>query len=289
MDPLDRKLLDAFDGKVVRKDLLHRIKKGTNVPTFVLEFLLARYCASDDPEEIQAGLEAVLATLQDNYVRPDEANAAQSKVATKGRHRFIDKVHVRYVEREKRHWAALENFNSQRIAVAEKFYRDNERLLEGGIWAEVTVAYNEIDEDDYAFYVEDLRPIQLSRFDFEGYVEGRRAFTPRRVAGRGAALGRAGAGQAEPAPEAALRRPPGPAGRAQLQLHRAGAARHRQVLLLQRVLPLRHPGQRRPGHQGHPLLQQRPPPRRPGRLLGHGGLRRGGRHQASRTPTRSRS
>jgi len=177
MDPLDRQLLDAFDGKVVRKDLLHRIKKGTNVPTFVLEFLLARYCASDEPEEIQAGLEAVLATLQDNYVRPDEANAAQSRVATQGRHRFIDKVHVRYVEREKRHWAALENFNSQRIAVAEKFYRDNERLLEGGIWAEVTVAYNEIDADDYAFYVEDLRPIQLSRFDFAGYAEGRRAFT----------------------------------------------------------------------------------------------------------------
>ncbi|HSN78680.1 MAG TPA: BREX system Lon protease-like protein BrxL [Anaerolineae bacterium] len=177
MDPLDRQLLDTFDGKVVRKDLLHRIKKGTNVPTFVLEFLLARYCASDEPEEIQAGLEAVLATLQDNYVRPDEANAAQSRVATKGRHRFIDKVHVRYVEREKRHWAALENFNSQRIAVAEKFYRDNERLLEGGIWAEVTVAYNEIDADDYAFYVEDLRPIQLSRFDFAAYAEGRRVFS----------------------------------------------------------------------------------------------------------------
>ena len=177
MDALDRKLLEHFDGKVVRKDLLHRIKKGTNVPTFVLEFLLARYCASDEPVEIQAGLEAVLATLQDNYVRPDEANAAQSKVATKGRHRFIDKVHVRYVEKERRHWAALENFNSQRIAVPERFYRDNDRVLEGGIWAEVTLAYNEVDEDDYAFYVEDLRPIQLSRFNFEGYQEGRRAFS----------------------------------------------------------------------------------------------------------------
>ncbi len=76
MDILDDKLLAAFDGKVVRKDLLHRIKKGTNVPTFVLEFLLARYCASDDPAEIQAGMEAVLATLQDNYVRPDESNGA---------------------------------------------------------------------------------------------------------------------------------------------------------------------------------------------------------------------
>ena len=132
LDALDLQLTSTFEGKVVRKDLLHRIKKGTNVPTFVLEFLLARFCASDDPAEIQAGMEAVLATLQDNYVRPDEANAAQSKVATKGKHRFIDKVHVRYVEKEKRHWASLENFNSQRIAVGEKFYRDNDRLLEGG-------------------------------------------------------------------------------------------------------------------------------------------------------------
>ena len=177
MDELDKKLNTVFEGKVVRKDLLHRIKKGTNVPTFVLEFLLARYCASNEPAEIQAGMEAVLNTLQDNYVRPDEANAAQSKVATKGKHRFIDKIHVQYIEKEKRHWAELENFNSKRIAIAEKFYRDNDRLLEGGIWAEVTIAYNEIDDDDYAFYVEDLRPIQLSRLDFDSYCEGRQEFT----------------------------------------------------------------------------------------------------------------
>lgn len=177
MDALDQKLNATFEGKVLRKDLLHRIKKGTNVPTFVLEFLLAKYCASNDQAEMDAGMEAVLSSLQENYVRPDEANAAQSKVATKGKHRFIDKVHVRYVEKEKRHWASLENFNSQRIAIAEKFYRDNDRLLEGGIWAEVTLAHNDIDEDDYAFSIEDLRPIQLTRFDFERYAEGRSAFT----------------------------------------------------------------------------------------------------------------
>lgn len=177
MDAIDAKLNDAFDGKVVRKDLLHRIKKGTNIPTFVLEFLLARYCASNDPAEIQEGLEAVLSTLQENYVRPDEANAAQSRVAIKGKHKFIDKVHVRYVEKEKRHWASLENFASQRIAIGEKFYRDNDRLLEGGIWAEVVIAHNDVDADAYAFYVEDLRPIQLSRFDFVSYGEGKKAFT----------------------------------------------------------------------------------------------------------------
>jgi ATP-dependent Lon protease len=177
MNELDKKLNEVFDGKVLRKDLLHRIKKGTNVPTFVLEFLLAKYCASNDPAELAAGMEAVLSSLQENYVRPDEANAAQSRVAVKGKHRFIDKVHVRYVEKEKRHWAALENFNSQRISIAEKFYRDNDRLLEGGIWAEVTLAHNDIDEDNYAFSIEELRPIQLTRFDFARYCEGRGAFT----------------------------------------------------------------------------------------------------------------
>ncbi|WPL18216.1 hypothetical protein Thiowin_03275 [Thiorhodovibrio winogradskyi] len=177
MDALDEKLAAVFDGKVVRKDLLHRIKKGTNVPTFVLEFLLARFCASDADDEIQAGLEAVLETLQDNYVRPNEANMAQSKVATKGKYRFIDKVHVNYVEKDKRHWAALENFDSRRVAIAEKFYRDNDRLLQGGLWAEITIAYNDIDDDDYTFYIEDLRPIQLSRFDYAAYCAGRAQFS----------------------------------------------------------------------------------------------------------------
>lgn len=177
MDELDKKVTGIFDGKVVRKDLLHRIKKGTNVPTFVLEFLLARYCASDDEAEIQGGLEAVLETLNDNYVRPNEANIAQSKVATKGKYKFIDKVHVNYVEKDRRHWAALENFDSRKVAISEKFYRDNDRLLQGGLWCEVTIAYNEIEEDDYAFYIEDLRPIQLSRFNFEQYREGRELCT----------------------------------------------------------------------------------------------------------------
>jgi len=177
MDALDKKLNDVYLGRVVRKDLLHRIKKGTNVPSFVLEFLLARYCASDDPDEIEAGIQAVFETLEKNYVRPDESNKAQSLVQQKGKHKFIDKVHVTYKEKEKRHWAEMENFGSRRIAIPEKYYRDNDRLLEGGIWAEVTVGHNDIDDDDYAFYIEDLRPIQLSRFDVEEYLRGRAQFS----------------------------------------------------------------------------------------------------------------
>ncbi len=177
MEELDKKLNEVFPGRVVRKDLLHRIKKGTNIPSFVLEFLLAKYCASDDHDEIENGIQAVLETLQQNYVRADESNKAQSTVQQKGSHKFIDKVHVSFNEREKKHWAEMENFGSRRIAIPEKFYRDNDRLLEGGIWAEATVAHNDIEDDDYAFFIEALKPIQLSRFDPEEFYRGREKFT----------------------------------------------------------------------------------------------------------------
>ena len=177
-DALDRKLNEVFPGKVVRKDLLLQVKKGTNVPSFVLEFLLARFCASDDPREIQDGMAAVLETIQKNYVRPDESNRAQMLVQQKGRHTFIDKIHVRYVEKEKRPWAQMENFNSSRIAINERFYSgENDRIFEGGIWAEVTLGHNEVEDDDYAFFVEALKPIQLSKFDFDAFAQARSQFT----------------------------------------------------------------------------------------------------------------
>ncbi|MBM6671970.1 BREX system Lon protease-like protein BrxL [Phocaeicola coprophilus] len=177
MDALDIKLNDAFPGKVVRKDLLHEIKRAVNVPSFVLEFLLSRYCASEDPEEIEEGKKAVLQTIEKCYVRPDESNKAQAIVEQKKRHKFIDKIHVKYVEREKRYWAEMENFASKRIAINPNFYQQNEKLLESGIWAEVALAYNEVEEDDYAFFIEDLRPIQIAHFDEQKFFRGREKFT----------------------------------------------------------------------------------------------------------------
>lgn len=177
MDALDIKLYEAFPGKVVRKDLLHEIKRAVNVPSFVLEFLLSRYCASEDPEEIEEGKKAVLQTIEKCYVRPDESNKAQAIVEQKKRHKFIDKIHVKYVEREKRYWAEMENFASKRIAINPCFYQENEKLLESGIWAEITLAYNEVEEDDYAFFIEDLRPIQIAHFDADKFFRGRERFT----------------------------------------------------------------------------------------------------------------
>jgi len=176
MDSLDIKLNQIFAGKVVRKDLVHKVKKVANIPSFVLEFLLSKYCATNDPDEIEQGIRAVLSVIEDNYIRPDEANKAQSLVSQKGKYKFIDKIHVRFLESEKKHWASMENFNSRKIAINDSFFEENEKLLEGGIWAEVTVGASG-DEDNYAFYIEQLRPIQLARFNETIFFEGRKKFT----------------------------------------------------------------------------------------------------------------
>lgn len=176
-DALDDKLNDTFEGRCVRKDLVQQLKKGTNIPTFVLEFLLARFCASDDPDEIAEGKKAVTDTIQRQYVRPNESNSAQTRVKLDTTGQFIDKVKVIHNEKEKRHWAELQNFGSKRVAINERHYRENQRLLEGGLWCEVSLGYNSVEDDDYTFYVEDLRPIQISRFSFDDYARLRQEFT----------------------------------------------------------------------------------------------------------------
>src|SRR5258708_16419436 len=100
MSDLDQKSTTVFAGKVVRKDLVRKIKVGANVPVFVLEYLLGKYCATDDPAAIDAGLRVVNNTLAASFVRPDEANKAQALVKEKERHTFIDKVKVRYVDED---------------------------------------------------------------------------------------------------------------------------------------------------------------------------------------------
>ena len=102
-DALDDKANQLFAGKVVRKDLVRKVKVGANVPVFVLEFLLGKYCASSDEIAIQMGLQVVNDTLANNYIRPDESAKAQSKVKENGKYSFIDKVKVRLVDSD--YWA----------------------------------------------------------------------------------------------------------------------------------------------------------------------------------------
>jgi len=178
-DSLDLKLTQAFAGKVVRKDLLHQLKGGENVPSYVLEFLLGKYCASDDPVEIVLGIAAVKETLTANYFRHDESNKAQSLVEQRGKHRFIDRIEVRFLPSETKYWASMDNFNYNRIHIPEDFHRRYDRLLEGGIWALIDVEFrpNEDGPKGSPFHIADLRPIQLARFDFEEFCDIRKEFT----------------------------------------------------------------------------------------------------------------
>src|SRR6187551_1825142 len=105
MSELDKKAATVFAGKVVRKDLVRKVKVGANVPVYVLEYLLGKYCATDDPAAIDAGMRVVNSTLSSNFVRPDEANKAQSFIKEKGKHTLIDKVKVRYLSDEDKYWA----------------------------------------------------------------------------------------------------------------------------------------------------------------------------------------
>lgn len=180
MDDLDGKVARVLAGKVVRKDLVRKVKVGATVPVYVLEYLLGKYCATDDPAAIEAGLRVVNSTLADNFVRPDESNRAQSRVREKGKHTFIDKVKVRYLSDEDKYWAELVNFGHRSVHIPENYVRDFDRLLMGGVWAQVEVRH-EYDEEAKGkrspFWIGDLKPIQMASFDLEEYRQARRQFT----------------------------------------------------------------------------------------------------------------
>lgn len=176
-DALDDKVNRIFAGKVVRKDLVRKVKVGANVPVFVLEYLLGKYCASSDGMAIQMGLQVVNDILADNYIRPDESAKAQSRVKEAGRHAFIDKVKVRLVD--SRYWAEVTNFGHHYVHIPDRYVREYDRLLTGGVWAQVDMRfeYDEETRGKYPFWIEKLTPIQLATFDLEEYRRLRVEFT----------------------------------------------------------------------------------------------------------------
>jgi ATP-dependent Lon protease len=176
-DALDDKVNRIFAGRVVRKDLVRKVKVGANVPVFVLEYLLGKYCASSDEMAIQMGLQVVNDTLADNYIRPDESTKAQSKVKEQRKHTFIDKVKVRLVDSQ--YWAEVTNFGHRYVHIPDHYVRDFDRLLTGGIWAQLDMRfeYDEETRGKYPFWIDKLTPIQLATFDLDEYRQCRSAFT----------------------------------------------------------------------------------------------------------------
>ena len=179
-DNLDRKLLSLFPGKVVRKDLIWPLKGQLNVPTYVLEYLLGKYCSSSDPKVIEAGLEEVKRILTENYVRPDQNELIKSKIREKGRYKIIDKVKVKLQETEDKYWAELTNLQLSYVNIYENIINKYEKLLGGGVWAIVDMSYrSDIFHHGVVrpFVIDELRPIELAVAGLEEIKENRRHFT----------------------------------------------------------------------------------------------------------------
>lgn len=175
---LDQLLNEHFSGRVVRKDLTKLIKEGANVPVYVLEYLLGMYCASDDPEVIEQGLNNVKTVLAENYVRPDEAEKVKSFVRERGSYKVIDRVTVRLNERQNHYEAAFSNLGIRDAEIGDGIVKANEKLLVGGIWVIATLTYyHEEGQKGSPFAVSQLKPIQMPNMNMQELFDGRAAMT----------------------------------------------------------------------------------------------------------------
>lgn len=176
---IKEKLRKNFDGRVVRKDLTKKIKEGANVPVYVLEFLLGQYCSSDDPGDIEAGVESVKKILADNFVRPDEAQKILSVLRQNGGHTVIDMITVSLDIKHDCYLAEFSNLGIKGIPISEEYPTQYDRLLCGGIWCIVRLEYEYIEEEknDSPIHIQKLTPIQMPHVDINELKEGRKAFT----------------------------------------------------------------------------------------------------------------
>lgn len=173
-------LVDAFEGRIVRKDLTKLIKEGANVPIFVLEYLLGTYCSSEDEDEISEGLELVKDRLSRYYIRPDEAERIKSNIREAGEgYTIIDKVEVSLDYKKDIYVARFLSLGLTNVPIERDMVVENPRLLSGGIWCMITFDYSYIGEDKILnpFKITRLFPIQMSLIDIDDYISQRRKFT----------------------------------------------------------------------------------------------------------------
>ena len=175
---LDRKILDAFPGLVVRKDLTKGLKQNAVVPTYVLEFLLGQHCATDDPAVMKSGLESVQRILAKHYVHRSQAELVKSTIKEKGRHKVIDKLTVELNDKGGFYEAEFTNLGLKKVPVGDDFVRRYPKLLVGGIWSIVDIAYQLADEPKSSpWTIDTLKPIQVAKVDYEEFLLARAKFT----------------------------------------------------------------------------------------------------------------
>lgn len=177
-DDLNTKLKHYFEGKIVRKDLTKRVKEGANVPVYVLEYLLGKYCSQDDAL-VEQGVQTVKNILANNYVRPDEAQKILSKLKELGSYSIIDVVTVKLDYKTDTYYASFSNLGLNDISINPEFPQRYERLLGGNLWCMVNLEYD-FDEADFrsqTIKIRNLQPIQLPNIDLDDILSNRKNFT----------------------------------------------------------------------------------------------------------------
>ena len=178
MTQLDDKINQHFAGLVVRKDLVKAVKGNAIVPTYVLEYLLGQYCATNDEASIQTGIDTVREILRKHYVHRNEAGLVRSTIKEKGRHKVIDRISVSLNDKDDVYEAEFANLGIKKVLIDSGTVKSHQKLLVGGVWCIADLEY-EYTEDKSAspWILASLKPIQISRFDLNGYLEARRQFS----------------------------------------------------------------------------------------------------------------
>src|SRR6266487_49267 len=182
-DDLDRKLFETFPGLVIRKDLTQEIRGTSKAPSYVIEFMLGKYCANlFDDDEVHEGLRFVHEEIAKYIPRGDETEVIKSAIREKASHKLIDMVRVELDEKLKDgvYWARLLTANIQHINISPEIVASHKRLLLAGVWSRVMLYYDNEKRyrgKTYPFVISRLDPVQISKIDFEEYLRGREQFT----------------------------------------------------------------------------------------------------------------
>ena len=178
MSELDDKINQHFAGLVVRKDLVKAVKGNAIVPTYVLEYLLGQYCATNDEATIQTGIDTVKEILRKHYVHRNEAGLVRSTIKEKGRHKVIDRISVSLNDKDDVYEAEFSNLGIKKVLIDSGTVKAHQKLLVGGVWCIADLEYEHTEEKAVTPWIlASLKPIQISRFEFDGYVEARKKFS----------------------------------------------------------------------------------------------------------------
>lgn len=178
MSTLDQKINEHFPGLVVRKDLVKTVKGNAIVPSYVLEYLLGQYCATNDEATIQTGIETVKEILAKHYVHRNEAGLVRSNIKEKGRYKVIDKISVALNENTDAYEARFSNLGIKKVLVDSGTVKTHPKLLVSGVWCIADIEYEFAEDQNVSPWIlSTIKPIQLSHFDYDTYVAARQKFS----------------------------------------------------------------------------------------------------------------